>query len=118
MLKYFWIAEYKDNCLPQFDPETGIENLFKDINQSKLIRFGLYPFSEKLCSLVKCSCIADISLPTFVINLTKDDKLFFKRRNYIIISKCGEERKITYLLGTQNYILHIDEFGNVEVKKE
>ena len=55
MLKYFWIAEYKDSALPQFDPETGKENLFKEIDQSKLIRFGLYPFSIKLWNKVEGS---------------------------------------------------------------
>jgi len=116
MLKYFWIAEYKDSALPQFDPETGKENLFKEIDQSKLIRFGLYPFSMELWNKVNGSILS--TLPKFIINLSSDDKLVFKRRNYIIKYGRSEIRKIEYLIGTQNYVLHIDESGNVEIKKE
>ena len=119
MLKYFWIAEYNDGlALPQFDFDTGIENLFKEINQSKLIRFGLYTFSFVLSEKVSCSTPSLISLK-YVINLTKNDKLFFCRRNYIEIKGKTEYRYIEYLLGIQEkYILHIDEFGNIEIKKE
>lgn len=117
-LKYFWIAEYSDKtAFPQFDPETGNENLFKDIDQSRLVRFGLYPFSDELSKKVACG-ISNPFLPKFVINLNNTDKLFFKRRNYI--ERCGqmEYRYIEYLIGTQNYVLCIDEFGNTEIKKE
>jgi hypothetical protein len=116
-LKYFWIAEYNDgNALPQFDPETGIENLFKNIDQTKLIRFGLYPFTMELSKKVNCSDFNPF-LRKIVINLD-GNKLIFKRRNYIIIQGIKEKRHIEYLLGTKDYILYIDESGNLEVKKE
>lgn len=115
-LKYFWIAEYNDKtALPQFDPETGNENLFKDIDQSKLIRFGLYPFSKELSRKVPCS-VSDL-LPKFVINLSSEDKLVYLRRNYIEKIGSKENRFIKYLLGTQSYVLYIDEFGNTEIKR-
>lgn len=117
-IPYFWIAQYKDGqALPQFDPVTGVENLFKDIDQSNLIRFGLYPFSSELSAKVSCS-ISNPLLEQIVINLDKDDKLVFLRRNYIQRSRNKENRFMEYLLGTQNYILYIDGFGNIEVKKE
>ena len=44
-LHLFWIAEYQDGtALPQFDPDTGEEHLFKEVDQSKLKRFGWYAF--------------------------------------------------------------------------
>jgi hypothetical protein len=115
-LTFFWIAEYNDGtALPQFDLETGEENLFKVIDQSKLIRFGLYPFTLELSKKVKCSNLNPL-LPKFIINFKTEDKLFFRRRNYIKMQGSIENRNVEYLLGTQNYILYIDEFGNVEIK--
>lgn len=118
MIKYFWIAEYKNGfALPQFDPNTGKENLFKEIDQSKLIRFGLYPFSFSMSEKVECGIPS--LLPTkFIINLNDDDKLFFRRRNYIQLRGKDEYRHIEYIIGTQYYTLHIDELGNVEVNKK
>ena len=48
-LAMFWIAEYTDGmALPQFDPDTGAENLFKEIDMARLCRFGWYPFTDKM----------------------------------------------------------------------
>lgn len=117
-LKFFWIAEYNDStALPQFDPETGIENLFKEIKQSELIKFGLYPFTLELSKKVNCSDFNPF-LPKFIINIKSEDKLIYLRRNHIVRQGNKESRFIEYLLGTQNYVLRIDEFGNVEVKGE
>jgi hypothetical protein len=52
-LVYFWIAEYTDgSALPQFDPETGKENRFSEVDHPKLKRFGWYPFSLKLAQQI------------------------------------------------------------------
>ncbi len=118
LIPYFWIAQYKDGkALPQFDPITGVENLFKNIDQSNLIRFGLYLFSPELSDKVPCS-VSNPLLEHIVINLNNEDKLVFIRRNYIQRSGNHENRFVEYLLGTQDYILYIDSFGNIEVKKE
>ena len=51
---YFWIAHYMDGqALPQFDPEDGHENLFSKIDQSKLLKFGLYPYTQKMAAAIK-----------------------------------------------------------------
>jgi len=53
-LTFFWIAIYKDGTIfSQFDLETGEERLFGDIDQSKLEKFGWFPFSEELAKKVK-----------------------------------------------------------------
>ena len=115
-LRYFWIAEYKDGtALPQFDPETGDENLFSEINQSNLIRFGWYPFSEELSKKAENS-LYNPFLPKYILNIKQDDKLVAKRRNYIERIGQIENRKTEYLLGNQNFTMIIDEYGNVEVK--
>jgi hypothetical protein len=52
----FWIAEYTDgSVLCQFDPTTGRESLFKNVDQTRLRSFGWYPVSRKLADLVKSS---------------------------------------------------------------
>lgn len=117
-LKYFWVAEYNDGtALPQFDPDTGDEYKFDKIDQSNLVKFGLYPFPAELSQKVNNSS-TNIFLPKFTVNLENDDKLLFRRRNYIVKRGRVEHRYTEYLLGTQNYVLHIDEFGNTDVKNK
>ena len=49
----FWIAEYQDGtALPQFDPETGKEHLFSEVDQAKLKRFGWYAFPYDMLSKI------------------------------------------------------------------
>jgi len=102
-LVYFWIAFYKDgNCLPQFDFETGKANDFKEIDQTKLERFGLYPLNAPLA--IKANMAAGFiiareeeGLPFFVLRLQKDQRLIYARRNSIHVysyqhcEKCGYE---------------------------
>lgn len=115
-LRYFWIAEYKDRtALPQFDPETGEENLFAEVNQLNLIKFGWYPFSEELVKKVKNS-LYNPFLPKYILNVNINDKIIVRRRNYIERIGQAEKRRTEYLLGNQNFIMIIDEYGNVEVQ--
>ena len=68
ILAMFWIAEYSDGmALAQFDPDTGAEHLFKEIDMSRLIRFGWYPFGEKLHEIVPCSVVLPISFVTVAV---------------------------------------------------
>lgn len=115
-LSFFWIAEYNnENVFPQFDLKTGKENLYKDINFEKLIKFGWYPFSAELSRKVPESKYNPI-LPHYVISLGSNDKLFARRRGHINL--VSGKTKFEYLVGTQNYLLVIDEMGNVEIGDE
>lgn len=85
---YMWIAEYSGgSALPQFDPETGKENLFRDVDQSKLKRFGWYPFATELSAKIYEKTGA-VTVPTsnssYMIELKNGDKLVAKRENILI----------------------------------
>lgn len=102
-LVYFWIAFYDDNtCLPQFDFETGKENKFKDIEQERLVKFGLYPFNAPLA--IKANMVAgqivareEEGIPPHTLVLRKEQRLIYCRRNFIHVytyihcDKCGFE---------------------------
>lgn len=78
LLAMFWIAEYTDGmALPQFDPDTGKENLFKEIDMSRLSRFGWYPFNEKTHALVPNSVCLPLSFITVAVK--PEDKLIAHR---------------------------------------
>jgi len=77
-LAMFWIAKYTDGmALPQFDPDTGAENLFKEIDMARLCRFGWYPFTEKLHALVPNSVCLPLSFIT--VEVKPGDKLMAHR---------------------------------------
>jgi len=84
-----WIAEYGDgSAFPQFDPETGKENPFTAVDQSKLCKFGWYPFSVEMTrKILKTDGIAVIPTnnPLYFIELSENDVLIAKRTNEIAI---------------------------------
>jgi len=85
-LLLFWIAHYANGeSLPEFDPETGRVNLFKEIDQPRLIRFGWYPFTQNLADLLKKHGIrVSISLLNpCELKLGKGQRLIAFRRNLI-----------------------------------
>lgn len=112
-LRFFWIAEYNNGeCLPQFDFITGEENLFKEVDQDKLIRFSWYPFTFDLSQKVPDSIVNPL-FGKFTLQVRPDDKLFARRRNYL---QQGTDIRFTqYLLGNQDFIMIIDENGNCEI---
>ena len=121
-LVYFWIAEYTDGvCLPQFDPETGRENRFADIDTSKLRRFGWHPFSAEFAKRIY-EAEAIITVPSsnssHMVDLKSGDCLVAKRENRVAIGMhdggvCRGET--IYVLGVKgSKILRIHEDGSVE----
>jgi len=107
-LVYMWVAEYRDGtALPQFDPETGLENRFAKVNESKLCRFGWYPFSSEMAAKI-LKVQGMIVIPTrnlsHTVELKEGDKLFAVRRNHIEFSvKGGGTRRVEtlYVLGVE-----------------
>jgi Zn finger protein HypA/HybF involved in hydrogenase expression len=99
-LVYFWIAFYNDEtCLPQFDIESGKENNFRDIDQSKLDKFGIFPFTATMAlnaNRIKGFMVAleVANLPYFIMKLQENQRLIFFRRNkihtftYLRCTKC------------------------------
>ncbi len=120
-LVYFWIAEYTDgSALPQFDPETGRENRFSEVDQQKLKRFGWYPFTTELAQKIlkaeKLVAIPTRNLP-YAVRLENGEKLVAYRTNTIKLrTKSGEVKRgeTVYVLGVDcGKILEINESGNV-----
>jgi len=100
-LVYYWIAEFNDNTkLNQFDLDTYLEHAFKDINQDKLIKFTLIPFTKQLADGVtskgnEARCIP--FLPKYEININSDRRLiyyrdvFISQEEYHLCRKCNKE---------------------------
>lgn len=99
-LIYMWIAFYDNRqVLPQFDFETGIENPYVSIDQTKLIKFGLFPinkdFSDKINNVAGRQIVESKNVPIHILKLDKNQRLIYVRRNYIrkftfqICTKCG-----------------------------
>lgn len=120
-LVYFWIAEYTDgSALPQFDPETGRENKFSEVDHRKLHRFGWYPFSLKLAQQILKGEKKGV-IPTrnrsYTVTVGKGDRLVAYRTNTVKLQmrKCGViHGETVYVFGVEGgKILQIDEGGNV-----
>jgi len=100
-LVYHWIAHYNNGLgFSQFNPLTYKENSFNDIDQNKLIKFGLYPFTRELANGVKMTgteVIALPFLPKYEIEINSDRRLIYYREVYIshedyhLCKKCGKE---------------------------
>jgi hypothetical protein len=94
---YMWVAHYNDKQIyPQFDFETGKENTFVSIDQTKLIKFGLYPISKTLENKIgDIKRVTSKVLPYIVLKLNPNQRLIFVRRNYMrrfgyqVCKKCG-----------------------------
>ena len=120
-LVYFWIAEYTDDsALPQFDPETGKENRFSEIDHRKLHRFGWYPFSPKLAQqILKAEKMVVIPSRnrSYTVIVENGDRLVAYRTNTIKLHtrKGGVDHGgAVYVLGVEcEKVLQINEEGNV-----
>ncbi|MCW4033816.1 MAG: hypothetical protein NWF03_00455 [Candidatus Bathyarchaeota archaeon] len=120
-LVYFWIAEYSDgSALPQFDPQTGKENRFSEVDQHKLARFGWYPFSQQLAQKVwsteKMLVVASENR-SYSVTLQKGDKLVAYRTGTVKLQMRNggvEHAETVYVLGVNGKkVLYIDEGGNL-----
>lgn len=123
-LVYFWIAEYSDgSALSQFDPETGEENLFEDVDRLRLKRFGWYPFTPRLTKRI-FEADGIIAAPTnnkpYTVEIRKGQKFVAYRTCSIKLHtrNGGIQREETvYVLGVEDgEMLHIYENGDVKVK--
>jgi len=93
-IPFMWVAFYSDNtALPQFDLETGKDYLFKDIDQSKLIRFGWFPISFELAKKLPDTYYHDPRLNKFILELRPNQRLIALRRemqHHFSFSHCIE----------------------------
>ena len=100
-LVYLWIARYNDGTeLYQFDKTTFKENAFGDIDQAKLVKFGLYSIPKDMEAGIKKAGNPVVSipfLPTYEINLTGNRRViyyrdvFISQEEYHSCLKCNRE---------------------------
>ncbi|MFA5364704.1 MAG: hypothetical protein WC325_05925 [Candidatus Bathyarchaeia archaeon] len=120
-LVYFWIAEYTDgSALPQFDPTTGKENRFSQVDQHRLVRFGYYPFSvelaQKILETEKLVVNPTVNQP-IVVTLEPNDELVAYRTNTVCLHSGNgvvDHEKTVYVLGVKGkQVLHLNENGDI-----
>jgi hypothetical protein len=122
-LVYFWVAEYTDgSALPQFDPETGTENRFSQVDQKRLARFGYYPFSaehaQKILETEKIVVTPTGNLP-HAVTLTGNDELVAYRTNTVCLrtgNGAVDHGETVYVLGVKGkQVMRINENGGVTI---
>lgn len=120
-----WIAEYEDGTVfPQFDPKTGKENLFKDIDMTRLKRFGWHNFSPELAQelFIKGVKVRSTYPPiSVVLDIKRGEELVATRRNTIKYSVGGgyQHDETIYVLGIKDkaYVF-ISEDGTIEMSTD
>lgn len=93
---FMWLAFYSDgSCLPQFDLDTGKDHLFKEIDQSKVVKFGWFPIPYSLSKILGPQYYHDPNLSHFILQLKPKQRLIALRReavhtyDYSHCLKCG-----------------------------
>lgn len=112
IIKYFWIAEYGEGeALPQFDPVTGKENMFKDIDMDRLTAFGWYPFNGIYANKArtgsgKMFLRESDNLVTVRLMVPEGKKLQAVRRQSIDYTMTGgpsvKNRRVVYVAGYED----------------
>lgn len=116
-----WVAEHTNGTvLPQYDPDTGKEHLFKEVDRDNLKSFGLFPFPVELACKTDNRC--NPFLPSYVVNLKPEDQIEHFRRVYAKVG-AGEGglncEKIEYILGIKGkFTWLISENGSVRNLEE
>jgi len=82
-IPFFWIAFYSDGTFLRQYEDDGSYHLFKEIDQSRLVKFGWFPFPPDLAEKVGNGAYSDPTLPHFVIRLKPNQRLIALRREYI-----------------------------------
>lgn len=98
---WMWIAHYNDGTsLPQYDPYNLDTHLFDEVEQDRLIKFGLYPFPSNLARRLReergLNVRSNIFLPKFEVNIDENKRVigalttnFIKTTNYIYCPVCN-----------------------------
>jgi len=124
ILHMFWIAEYQDGtALPQFDPDTGEEHLFSEVQQHRLVRFGWYAFPHKLASKVAYAA-HNPRLTSYTVDIPPGGTLVAHRTTSITFKpstlSIEHHEADEYVLGLKaegcQLLIHIYTDGRVELK--
>lgn len=95
----FWIAYYSDGtCMPQYDPDTGEEILWKEVDQTRMRALALHPFTEDLAKKLQTRDVKVSVNPfmrTYRVDLEHGDTAILNREQrlsqigLIICLACG-----------------------------
>lgn len=101
-LKYFWIVEYLDGkALSQFDPDTGKELQWSEVDESRVCKVSWAEFSRDLSDKIKIETISVKRPKIHHVDFNPGEKILICRRNHLAvsqkISKYGH--RIEYLIG-------------------
>lgn len=96
---YMWIAFYNDGtCLPQFDPDIGQQHFFKEVDQNRIDKFGLFPIPQRLADKLGGQYYSNPLLPHHILRLKPNQRLIggIRRESqsmfkYSKCLKCGFE---------------------------
>jgi len=126
-LVYMWVAHFEDGrILPQFDFETGVENLYRAVLEypSRIKKLGFYPIPPDLATKIEAPVLSK-PLPRYEVNIPEGTKPIILKRNYIKYGfRTGriKERSIIYILGwkkgSEYSLMFIDDEGNVEMSAD
>jgi len=123
-----WVATFEDGrCLPQFDFETGNENLYRLALEypSRIVKLGFYPIPLELARKIKTAQVIPKPLPRYEVVIPRGAKPVILRRNIIkygLFTGKIKERSIIYLLGWKKgdeySLMFIDDEGSVELSDD
>lgn len=119
-LKLYWIGWYdspypdpKAPVFAQFDLQTGKENLFKTVDQTRLKSMAFMPFSAEFAERVNghpdsTTLAIPLVLPRYVVHLSDKQRIIIFRRNFNRYGVKPKElelfpvtQEIIYVLGWQ-----------------
>lgn len=119
-LRFFWAAWYDKpypdrtaDVFAQFDLETGRENYFRDVDQTRVKSMVFMPFAPPFAELINnhpesSTSAIPMPLPTYAIHLRDNQRLIIFRRNFIRYGLYPVEQhlesmgnEILYVLGWQ-----------------
>ena len=114
-LQYFWIIEYSDGtALPQFDPDTGIENKI-DLDRDDIVRISWNPVTYEM-KIADDKIIRDVGLDTrrIIVDIEESETPIIYRENHLSFtgSMAGLQR-VKYIIGKrrgdQEFKIRIDD---------
>lgn len=101
-LKYYWIVIYRDGeALSQFNPDTGEEYLWREVDQSRVCRVAWCEFSQDLAEKIKIDVVSVKKPKMYHVDFSDNEKILICRRNHIFFSPNSESQRheVEYLIG-------------------
>lgn len=99
-LKYYWIVKYVDGTtFSQFNPD-GTENLWGNVDQTKVVNVAWCQFPRKLSKKIEIPTKWVVFPRKRSLDYEPGDEIFICRRNHITFNMSREKgRQMEYILG-------------------